>query len=75
MPDVVGGGGTSSAAAMVSGILADLWSQVKNPDEHTAVRVSRCLLENTDVSPDLLPSIRGRGKVNVIRALDRLDDY
>ena len=68
-------GGTSSAAAMVSGILADLWSQVKNPDGHTAARVSRCLLENADISPDLLPSIQGRGKVNLTRALGRLDEY
>ncbi|MBP6950768.1 MAG: S8/S53 family peptidase [Alphaproteobacteria bacterium] len=68
-------GGTSSAAAMVSGILADLWSQVKNPDSNTAARVSRCLLENADISPDLLPSIQGRGKVNLTRALGRLDEY
>ena len=67
-------GGTSAAAAMVSGILADLWSQVKNPDGNTAARVSRCLLENADVSPDL-PSIRGCGKVNLTKALDRLDEY
>ena len=59
---------------MVSGILADLWSQVKNPDGNTAARVSRCLLENADVSPDL-PSIRGCGKVNLTKALDRLDEY
>ncbi|MBS0271895.1 MAG: hypothetical protein JSR85_04530 [Proteobacteria bacterium] len=37
-------GGTSAAAAMVSGILADLWSKIQKPDENTAARVSRALM-------------------------------
>lgn len=68
-------GGTSAATAMVSGILADLWSQVKSPDGNTAARVSRCLLENTDISPDIPPSLRGRGKVSLTKALEKLDEY
>ncbi|MBX9621261.1 MAG: S8/S53 family peptidase [Alphaproteobacteria bacterium] len=68
-------GGTSTATAMVSGILADLWSQVKNPDDNTATRVSRCLLENTDVAPEIPLASRGRGKVNLTKALEKLDEY
>jgi hypothetical protein len=68
-------GGTSAATAMVSGILADLWSQIKSPDANTAARVSRCLLENTDIAPDIPPSLRGRGKVNLTKALEKLDEY
>lgn len=68
-------GGTSAATAMVSGILADLWSQVKTPDGNTAARVSRCLLENTDIAPEIPLSARGRGKVNLTKALEKLDEY
>lgn len=68
-------GGTSAATAMVSGILADLWSQVKNPDDNTAARVSRCLLESTDIAPEIPLSARGRGKVNLTKALEKLDEY
>lgn len=68
-------GGTSAATAMVSSILADLWNQVKNPDNNTAARVSRCLLENTDIAPEIPLSSRGRGKVNLTKALEKLDEY
>lgn len=68
-------GGTSAAAAMVSGVLAGLWSQVKSPDGNTAARVSRCLLENTDIAPEIPPASRGRGKVNLTKAFEKLDEY
>ncbi len=68
-------GGTSAATAMVSGILADLWSQVKSPDGNTAARVSRCLLENTDIASEIPPASRGRGKVNLTKAFEKLDEY
>jgi hypothetical protein len=68
-------GGTSAATAMVSGILSGLWSQVKNPNEHTATRVSRALLENTDINEKLPLNVRGLGKVNAEKALENLDKY
>ncbi|MBY0272656.1 MAG: S8/S53 family peptidase [Alphaproteobacteria bacterium] len=68
-------GGASAATAMVSGMLADLWSQVKTPDGNTAARVSRCLLENTDIAPEIPPASRGRGKVSLAKALEKLDEY
>ncbi len=68
-------GGTSAATAMVSGILADLWGRVKNPNEQTAARVSRALLENTDINENLPLSVRGLGKVNAGKALEKLDNY
>jgi len=68
-------GGTSAATAMVSGILADLWSQVKTPNEKTAARVSQALLENTDTQETLPLSVRGCGKVNAEKALENLENY
>jgi hypothetical protein len=66
-------GGTSAATAMVSGILADLWNQVQNPDEKTAVRVVRALRENTDIDEKLPLHVRGLGKVNGEKALKNLE--
>ena len=68
-------GGTSAATAMVSGLLADLWSQIKNPDENTAARVSRAFVENTDIDLNISPRNRGRGKANGAKALEKLDQY
>jgi hypothetical protein len=65
-------GGTSTATAMVSGILAGLWSQVKNPDEKTAAYVSRVLLENTDIDENISSDVGGLGKVNAKKALENM---
>jgi len=68
-------GGTSAATAMTAGIAASLWSKVQNPDENTAARVARALLENTDVDESIPVKIRGCGKVNAAKALENLEKY
>ena len=68
-------GGTSAATAMLSGIGADLWSQVKDPNAQTAARVSRAIRENTDINENLPHNIRGCGKVNAEKALENLHKY
>jgi hypothetical protein len=68
-------GGTSAATAMTAGIAASLWSKIKNPDENTAARVARALLENTDVDESIPVKIRGCGKVNAAKALENLEKY
>lgn len=68
-------GGTSAATAMVSGLLADLWGEVKNPDKNTAARVCRAFTENTDIDLNISPRSRGCGKVNGGKALEKLDEF
>lgn len=63
-------GGTSTAAAMISGVLANLWSTIDSPKApHAAANVVKVLLDNAVFPEGGKKDVHGRGYVNVKNAM------